>query len=112
MVFYSYETSLSNPGIFLKFSEMIIKSFKSISRSDDEYLLNIVFVGNDTHSKSTIIRKYASGKFDVSYLSIQGIDIMTKKITVVVKPIKLILIDTAGEPFFGKLHPSYYKKEQ
>ncbi|MHA2095457.1 MAG: Rab family GTPase, partial [Candidatus Hodarchaeales archaeon] len=38
-----------------------------------------------------------------------GVDITTKKIFLDDLQVKLILVDTAGEEFFGKLRPSYYR---
>lgn len=55
------------------------------------------------------MRQFAEGKFTTNYLPTLGVDITTKKIEVDNKRIKLILVDTAGEEFFGKLRPSYYR---
>ena len=77
--------------------------------TDNEYLLKICAIGSGDVEKTTLIRKFAENKFDGNYLPTLGVDITTKKIEVDNKPIKLILVDTAGQEFFGKLRPSYYR---
>jgi small GTP-binding protein len=59
--------------------------------------------------KTSLIRRYAEGKFDGNYLPTLGVDITTKKISVEDTHMKLILVDTAGQEFFGKLRPNYYR---
>lgn len=59
--------------------------------------------------KTAFIRKFAEGKFTTNYLPTLGVDITTKKIQVDNNKIKLILVDTTGQEFFGKLRPSYYR---
>ncbi|MHA2094772.1 MAG: Rab family GTPase, partial [Candidatus Hodarchaeales archaeon] len=44
-----------------------------------------------------------------NYLPTLGVDITTKKISLDEIQVKLILVDTAGQEFFGKLRPSYYR---
>ena len=53
--------------------------------------------------------KFVENKFDTNYLPTLGVDITTKRIVVNNSPVKLILVDTAGQEFFGKLRPSYYR---
>jgi small GTP-binding protein len=77
--------------------------------NEEEYLLKLVAIGSGNVGKTSIIRRYAEGKFSVNYLPTLGVDITTKTIQVEDKQVKLILVDTAGQEFFGKLRPSYYK---
>ncbi|MHA2096747.1 MAG: Rab family GTPase [Candidatus Hodarchaeales archaeon] len=77
--------------------------------SDDEYLLKISLVGKPGSVKTRFIRSFAEGKFDRNDLPTLGVDITTKKITIGNIQVKLILVDTAGQEFFGKLRPSYYR---
>ncbi|MHA1995861.1 MAG: Rab family GTPase [Candidatus Hodarchaeales archaeon] len=74
-----------------------------------EYLLKICAIGSGNTGKTLFIRKFAEGKFDTNYLPTLGVDITTKKICFNNTQIKLILVDTAGQEFFGKLRPSYYR---
>lgn len=59
--------------------------------------------------KTEFVRNFAEGKFTTNYLPTQGVDITTKKIRVDNIYIKLIIVDTASQEFFGKLRPSYYR---
>ncbi len=80
-----------------------------ITESKNEYLLKICAIGSSNSEKTRIIRRFAEGKFTTNYLPTLGVDITTKKIQVDDNNIKLILVDTAGQEFFGKLRPSYYR---
>jgi small GTP-binding protein len=76
---------------------------------DYEYLLKICCLGSVDNQKRKFIRRFAENKFDTNYLPPLGVDITTKKITVDGIDLKLILVDAAGQVFFGKLRPSYYR---
>ncbi|MHA2053620.1 MAG: leucine-rich repeat domain-containing protein [Candidatus Hodarchaeales archaeon] len=78
-------------------------------KQPQEYLLKICCIGSVDDLKTEFIRRFADNVFDVNYLPTQGVDITTKRIEVNNQPIKLILVDTAGQEFFGKLRPSYYR---
>jgi small GTP-binding protein len=78
-------------------------------KDDNEYLLKICAIGSGNTGKTLFIRKFAENKFDTNYLPTLGVDITTKKICLNNTQIKLILVDTAGQEFFGKLRPSYYR---
>jgi small GTP-binding protein len=75
----------------------------------NEYLLKICAIGSSDLEKTTLIRRFAEGKFTTNYLPTLGVDITTKKIQEDDNNIKLILVDTAGQEFFDKLRPSYYR---
>jgi small GTP-binding protein len=82
-----------------------------MDENDDkkEYLLKISVLGSPDELKTEFIRSFAEGKFDTDYTLVQGVDITTKKIQIDNSNIKLIIVDTAGKEFFGKLRPSYYR---
>lgn len=75
----------------------------------DEYVLKICAIGSGNVGKTSLIRRFAEGKFTMNYLPTLGVDITTKHLTVDNNLVKLILVDTAGQEFFGKLRPSYYR---
>ncbi|MFX0181704.1 MAG: Rab family GTPase [Candidatus Hodarchaeota archaeon] len=77
--------------------------------SVNEYLLKICAIGSGSVGKTSLIRRFAEGKFETNYLPTLGVDITTKKIHIDDNQVKLILVDTAGQEFFGKLRPSYYR---
>jgi small GTP-binding protein len=79
------------------------------SGAENEYLLKICAIGSGCVGKSSLIRRFTEGKFETNYLPILGVDITTKKIQVNNNCVKLIIVDTAGQEFFGKLRPSYYR---
>ena len=76
---------------------------------ENEYLLKICAIGSGSVGKTSLIRRFAEGKFEANYLPTLGVDITTKRIQVENNSVKLILVDTAGQEFFGKLRPSYYR---
>ena len=75
----------------------------------EDYLLKLVAIGSGNVGKTSLIRRFAEDKFSQNYLPTLGVDITTKKLEIAGKSIKLIMVDTAGQEFFGKLRPNYYK---
>jgi len=67
----------------------------------------IVIAGQKNVGKTSLLRRYATGKFDTSTLSTIGVDFETKKIIVDDLEILLNLWDFAGEQKFRILFPSY-----
>ncbi|MFW9778677.1 MAG: Rab family GTPase [Candidatus Heimdallarchaeota archaeon] len=76
--------------------------------ADDEYILKICSAGSYQVGKTSLIRRYAENTFSEDYLPTLGVDITTKRIIVDGKPIKLILMDTAGQEMFGNIRKSYF----
>ncbi len=83
--------------------------YSSPKEEKNEYLLKICVVGTPSELKTNLIRQFAEGKFTTNYLPTLGVDITTKKIQVDDSYVKLIIVDAAGQEFFGKLRPSYYR---
>jgi len=67
----------------------------------------VVVAGAKNVGKTSLIRRYATGKFDKSTLSTIGVDFETKKLKVDETEILLNLWDFAGEKKFRVLLPSY-----
>ncbi len=67
----------------------------------------VVVAGAKNVGKTSLIRRYATGKFDKSTLSTIGVDFETKKIVVDDTEILLNIWDFAGEKKFRLLLPSY-----
>ncbi len=67
----------------------------------------VVIAGQKDVGKTSLLRRYATGKFDTSTLSTIGVDFETKKIIVDDVEILLNLWDFAGEKKFRVLFPSY-----
>ena len=77
--------------------------------NEEEYVMKICCIGGVDDLKTEYIRRFAELKFDTDYLPSLAVDITTKKITIDKEQVKVILVDTAGQEFFGKLRPSYYR---
>ena len=75
----------------------------------NEYLLKICIIGRNTKLNHKFGNLTSDNKWETNYLPILGYDVPTKKVTVDKKPIKLIIMITAGEPFFDKQRPSFYR---
>lgn len=73
------------------------------------YLFKIVAIGSGGVGKTSLIRRFAESRFDASYLPTLGVDITTKRVEVDGIEVKLICVDTAGQEYFSKLRPTYYK---
>ncbi|MFX0063156.1 MAG: Rab family GTPase [Candidatus Hermodarchaeota archaeon] len=80
-----------------------------IVQSQPNYLFKIINLGSVGVGKSSLFRKFVYGTFEQSYISLLGVDIETTKIHVKDVVVKLILFDTAGQEYFAKLRPTYYK---
>lgn len=70
-------------------------------------LLKICCIGSER--KTEQIRGYVEGKFSTNYLPTLGVDITTKNLNLHGLLMRIIVIDTAEQEFFGKLRPSYYR---
>ena len=69
----------------------------------------IVFLGDQSVGKTSMIHRFIYDQFDESYQATIGIDFMTQKMYVEDKIIILNLWDTAGQERFKSLIPSYIK---
>jgi len=67
----------------------------------------VVVAGAKNVGKTSLIRRYATGKFEISTLSTIGVDFETKKVIVDDTEILLNIWDFAGEKKFRLLFPSY-----
>lgn len=74
-----------------------------------KYKYKIVFLGNQSVGKTSIIHRFIYDSFDDNYQATIGIDFMSQKMYVEDKTIILNLWDTAGQERFKSLIPSYIK---
>ena len=79
-----------------------------MSASRDDWVLKMCSAGSYGVGKTSLIRRYAENKFSSSYTPTIGVDITTKRITVDDQQIKLLLVDTAGQEYFGNLRKAYF----
>ena len=69
----------------------------------------VVFLGDQSVGKTSIIHRFIYDSFDENYQATIGIDFMSHKMYVEDKIIILNLWDTAGQERFKSLIPSYIK---
>ncbi|MFX1253892.1 MAG: Rab family GTPase [Promethearchaeota archaeon] len=74
-----------------------------------KYLFKIVALGSGGVGKTSLIRSYAGLKLDPVYLPTLGIDITSQSVTVDGTEVRLLCSDTAGQEYFSRLRPAYYK---
>ncbi len=79
-----------------------------MSASKDDWLLKICSAGSYRVGKTSLIRRYAENKFSSSYTPTIGVDVTTKRVNVNNQQIKLLLVDTAGQEYFGNLRKAYF----
>jgi small GTP-binding protein len=77
--------------------------------SDIPFFIKICVIGSPYDLKNKFLRRFGVPKFDKNYLPTLGMDLITNNIEINGKNIILIIVDTAGQEFFGKLRPSYYR---
>ena len=75
----------------------------------DPYLVKICIVGTPNELKTKLNRTFCGYQTDPDTLLTLGVEVLTNQIQVAANLVKLILVDTAGQQFFGKLRPSYYQ---
>lgn len=80
-----------------------------MSSKRDYWVLKICSAGSYQVGKTSLIRRYAEGKFIHDYLPTIGVDITTKKVTVDDHQVKIVLVDTAGEEYFGRIRKTYFE---
>ena len=79
------------------------------STNAGKFKFKIVFLGNQSVGKTSIIHRFIYDSFDDNYQATIGIDFMSQKMYVEDKTIILNLWDTAGQERFKSLIPSYIK---
>ncbi|KAM0678231.1 hypothetical protein BDAP_001246 [Binucleata daphniae] len=67
----------------------------------------IVFLGNQSVGKTTLISQYVYHQVDDEYNSTIGIDFLSSKLMLLEKEVHLQLWDTAGQERFNSIIPSY-----
>eukprot|EP00357_Protocruzia_adherens_P020155 CAMPEP_0115025884 /NCGR_PEP_ID=MMETSP0216-20121206/34341_1 /TAXON_ID=223996 /ORGANISM="Protocruzia adherens, Strain Boccale" /LENGTH=220 /DNA_ID=CAMNT_0002400703 /DNA_START=43 /DNA_END=705 /DNA_ORIENTATION=+ len=69
----------------------------------------LVFLGDQSVGKTSIINRFMYDTFDANYQATIGIDFLSKSMYLDEKTIKLQLWDTAGQERFRSLIPSYIR---
>jgi len=74
-----------------------------------DYSVKVLIVGEGGVGKTSLARRFATGKFTEDYISTIGVNIFTKIIKVKGERMKLLLWDTGGQEKFKKLLEKYYE---
>ncbi|XP_063915790.1 ras-related protein Rab6-like [Zophobas morio] len=69
----------------------------------------LVFLGEQSVGKTSIITKFMYDSFDTSYQATVGIDFLSKTMYLTDKTVRLQLWDTAGQERFRSLIPAYIR---
>ncbi len=75
-----------------------------------DYKFKIIIIGDPGVGKTSIVKKFVSGKFIFEYRASIGTNIYTKKITISSgDSVILQLFDIAGQERWSRMRPLYYK---
>nr|KJB48800.1 hypothetical protein B456_008G090100 [Gossypium raimondii] len=69
----------------------------------------LVFLGDQSIGKTSIITRFMYDKFDTTYQATIGIDFLSKTMYLEDRTVRLQLWDTAGQERFRSLIPSYIR---
>ncbi len=76
----------------------------------NEVIIKLNSVGTFSVGKTSLIRRYTENTFAEDYLPTLGVDITVKRGLIIDDiPIRLVLMDTAGEEKFGSLRRTYFE---
>jgi small GTP-binding protein len=76
----------------------------------NEVIIKLNSVGTFSVGKTSLIRRFTENTFTEDYLPTLGVDITVKRgLFINNKPIRLVLMDTAGEEKFGSLRKTYFE---
>jgi small GTP-binding protein len=82
---------------------------KSQSRERRIPVFKVVLAGDGGVGKTSLIRRYATGKFKESRVLTIGVDFQTQVVEINGRPIKLSIWDIAGQERFGSFRSSFYR---
>jgi Ras-related protein Rab-1A len=78
-------------------------------KSDYDYLLKLLIVGNSGVGKSCLLVRFADDIYQENYISTIGVDFKIKSLEIEEKNVKLQIWDTAGQDRFRNITASYYR---
>jgi len=72
-------------------------------------VFKVIVAGDGGVGKTSLIRRYCSGKFQESRVMTIGVDFQTQVVEINKKPVKLSIWDIAGQERFGSFRASFYR---
>ncbi|KAI5395385.1 Ras- protein RABE1a, variant 2 [Lathyrus oleraceus] len=79
------------------------------ARSDYDYLIKLLLIGDSGVGKSCLLLRFSDGSFTTSFITTIGIDFKIRTIELDGKRIKLQIWDTAGQERFRTITTAYYR---
>jgi small GTP-binding protein len=80
-----------------------------MSNADQLIRYKVAISGNGSVGKTTLLRRYATGKFQDSRIMTIGVDFETIEVDVKGQPVKLTVWDLAGQQRFAPFRDSFYR---
>jgi small GTP-binding protein len=80
-----------------------------MSNADQFIRYKVAISGNGSVGKTTLLRRYATGKFQESRVMTIGVDFETIEVDVKGQPIKLTVWDLAGQQRFAPFRDGFYR---
>ena len=80
-----------------------------MTSADSTIRYKVAIVGAGGVGKTTLLRRYATGKFQESRIMTIGVDFQTIEVDLKGQPIKLTVWDLAGQERFASFRDSFYK---
>ncbi|CAN6673985.1 GTP-binding protein Ypt6p [Trichomonascus vanleenenianus] len=96
-------------GVLLEICELQYTFKRMADRKDTIQKYKLVFLGEQSVGKTSLLSRFMYDTFDVQYRATIGIDFMSKTMYLSDRTIRLQLWDTAGQERFRTLIPSYIR---
>ncbi|MED6220295.1 Ras- protein RABE1d [Stylosanthes scabra] len=88
---------------------MALPPTPSRSRSDYDYLIKLLLIGDSGVGKSCLLLRFTDDTFTTSFITTIGIDFKIRTVELDGKRIKLQIWDTAGQERFRTITSAYYR---
>lgn len=72
-------------------------------------VLKVVVAGDGTVGKTSLVRRFCEGKFEVTRVATIGVDFQTKLVELPDRTVKLSIWDMAGQDRFQVIRPGFYR---
>jgi Ras-related protein Rab-8A len=79
------------------------------ARSDYDYLIKLLLIGDSGVGKSCLLLRFSDDTFTTSFITTIGIDFKIRTVELDGKRIKLQIWDTAGQERFRTITTAYYR---